>query len=528
MKGTPTRAHSGRGPLGIIAVLSALLLLLFTGCSPVTPAESAHARQATSGPSGAMTFQLPTEPTAFDPFAARGTGDFLLAAAHFQPLVAAVEGRVLPRMAVAWDSTGAEVRVQLKHDRWSDEERMSSGDLIFTIEQHLRPGSESPLLPVLLRISGAEEYHAGRAQFVDGLVADSARTVAITLTEPDPNYVAGLTGLLVLPAHIYRGRDLGDPQIFREPPVGSGAYLFSAWSGDGTVDLAPNPRVKPLTRLSGVTGRYVPPTEVVAALERGELDFASAVPVRDLDRIPDTHRVITAPGDSLIGLSGRGPLADVRVRQAVAYAVDRQGLLDRYLDGRGRVSDSPLFIPDWATAPDRATYPYDPDRARALLAEANWDPDTEIRLLALTADSDSAVWDRVVEQLGAVGIRARITIRPIGDGPAAWADPIVDGVIDTVLMPVPDPTLLEPWVSCGTASGYCDPHLDDLLARARARTAPTDRQTAYQEIDRLLSENLPVIPLWVPDAAVVVVDGRGGVNALLQPSTAMIDFWGPL
>jgi ABC-type transport system substrate-binding protein len=528
MEGTSARACFGRGPLGMLAVLFALLLLL-VGCSPVTPGESARARQATSGPSGSMTFQLPTPPGAFDPFAAPDTADFLLAAAHFQPLVAAVEGRVLPRMAVFWGSTddGRGVRVQLKHDRWSDEERMASTDLIFTIEQHLRPGSRSPLLPALLRISGAQEFHEGRSQFVDGLVAESARTVAITLIDPDPNYIAQLTGLLVLPAHIYTGRDLGDPQTFREPDVGSGAYLFSAWSDDGTVTLMPNPRVKPFTRLDRVVGRYVPPTEVVDALERGSLDFATAIPGRDLDSVPATHRAVTAPGDRLIGLSGRGPLADVRVRQAVAYALDRPGLLDRYLDGRGRVSDSVMFLPDWATSPRRAAYPHDPARARALLIEAGWDTATEIRLVVLTADTDRALWDEVIRQLATAGMRATITVRPVTDRSAVWGDPAVDGVIDTLPMPVPDPALVEPWVSCGSVSGYCNPGLDELLTEGRAETSPTERQAIYQEADRILSVELPVVPLWVPDAAVVVVNGRGGVNALLQPSTAMIDFWGP-
>lgn len=527
MEDTSARARFRSRAVAVAGVLLALVLI--AGCSPVSPRESARAREALVGPAGQMTFQLPDQPRAFDPFAAPDSADFLLAAAHFEPLVTSVEGRVVPRMAVWWGTvdSGRGLRIQLKHDRWSDDERMSAVDLIFTIEQHLRPGSRSPLLPVLLRISGAEEFHQGRAQFVDGLLAESARTVAITLDEPDANYLTRLTGLLVLPAHIYTGRDLAEPQTFRTPPVGSGAYLASEWAGDGAVIMTPNPRVTPFTRLDRVVGRSVPPTEVIRALEQRSVDVAMAIPGRSLDRVPDTYQALVVPGDRMTGLSGRGPLADVRVRQAVAYAMDRQGLLDRYLGGHGRVSESVLFEPDWATSPQRTTHPYDPERARNLLTEAGWNPGTEVRLVVLTPDSDRAVWDEMARQLAAVGIRAAITVRPVSDRTAAWADPEVDGVIDTYVMPVSDPIMVEGWVSCGSPSAYCNSHLDELLAKGRSETAPTARQDTYQQVDRIVSEELPVIPFWVPDAAVAVVDGRGGVSPLVQPVTAMIDFWGP-
>lgn len=528
MDGELTRRRPRRGAAGLVAAVGALLLVL-VGCSPVTPDESARARQATSGPTGQMIFQLPDRATSFDPLAEPDSANLLLAAAHFEPLVSAVDGRIMPRMAVWWGRTDADRRllVQLKHDRWSDNERMGADDLLFTVEQHLRPESRSPLLPALLRISGAREYHNGGARFVSGLVAESSRTLSISLTEPDANYLARLTGLLVLPAHVYAGRDLGDPGTFRAPPVGSGAYLHSAWSGADSVTLTPNPRVNPFTRLDQVVARYVPPQEVVAELDRGVLDLAGQVPRRDLDRVPATHQVLSAPGDQVVGLSGRGPLADVRVRRAVAYALDRQGLLDRHLGGRGRVTDSVLFAPDWATSPDRSRYGHDPVRARDLLAQAGWRAETVIRLVVLDNDTDRTVWDQVLRQLEAVGVRATVDVRPVTERVAAWGDPRVDGVIDSYAMALPEPALVEPWVSCGSPSGYCNARLDALLAQGRAQNAPTERQETYRTADRILSEELPIVPLWVPDAAVVVVNGRGGVSPLVRPSTAMIDYWGP-
>lgn len=526
MDGSYSRPKIAR-PGALLALV--LAVLMFAGCSPVSPSESARARQATSGPTGGMSFQLPDRPTGFDPFAAPGTADLLLAAAHFEPLISANEGRLMPRMAGWWATVNADRQhlIQIKHGRWSDQQRLGSADLVFTIEQHLRPGSRSVLLPVLLEIDGAREFHAGRADFVRGLMADTSRMVVVTLTDPDPNFIGKLTGLLVLPEHVYAGKDLNDPATFREPMVGSGTYLYSSWADPETVTLTANPLVKPFTRLDRVTGRFVAPVDAVTRMADGTIDVALDIPGRDIGRIPDTHALVGAPGTSLIGLSGRGPLADGRIRQAVAYAVDRRALIDAHLGGRARAAVSALFAPGWAGSPDQRSYPHDPERARTLLAEAGWQPDSELNLVVLSADADPAIWEGLTEQLAAIGVRARITVRPSADRAAVWADPAVHGVIDSYRMPIAEPSLVEPWVSCGAPSGYCNPELDRLLKAGRTEAAPTERQLSYQQADVILAEELPVVGLWVPDIAIAVVDSRGGVSALAQPATALIDFWGP-
>lgn len=527
----PGKSARSRIRVATTMVVGALLAVaLLTGCGPVTPQQAAQARAATSGPAGPLTFQLPERPTGFDPFARLGTADQLLAAAHFQPLVAAVDGRIMPRMADWWGMIHDDrtLLLTIKHDAWSDGVRMGADDLLFTVEQHLRPGSTSPLLPTLLRIQGAKEFHDGTARHVSGIVAETTRGVTINLLEPQPNFMAQLTGVLVLPRHVYQDQDLSRPDMFREPKVGSGAYLFDSWQGADQVTLLPNPQVKPFTRLAKVIARVVTPDAVVPALERGELDLALQVSPGQLDRVPDGYGTLQAPGDHVVGLSGRGPLADVRVRQAFAYAIDRQGILTDELGNHGRVVDSVLFAPDWAVSPNRIHRPHDPQAARALLQEAGWSNDRGITIVALTDDRDTSVWDAVVADLAEVGVRASITVRPVAERAATWADPTVDGVVESYRMPVADPVEVEPWVSCGVPSGYCNPRLDDLLDRGRAQLDPTDRRATYLQVDEVLSRELPVIPLWVPDAAVVIVHGRAGVSPMLQPATAMIDFWGPV
>jgi peptide/nickel transport system substrate-binding protein len=476
-----------------------------------------------------MTFQLPAEPTGFDPFAAPGTADQLLAAAHFEPLVSVVDGRIRPRMADWWGSIDDDrsILLTIKHDFWSDGVRMGADDLMFTLEEHLKPGSRSSALPALLRIEGAREFHEGRAPHVGGMVAETSRGVVIKLVDSDPNFLAQLTGVLVLPRHVYAGQDVNEPGLFRTPSVGSGAYLFDSWEGTDRVVLRPNPKFTPFTRLDKVTARVVSPDRAVAALDRGELDLALDVSPGQLDNVPEGYRLLQAPGDSVVGLSGRGPLADVRIRQALIQAIDREAILDSEFGGRGRVVDSVMFTPDWANSPDRARWTHDPEAARSALAGAGWDEARTLRLVALTHDLDRGPWDAVVADLAEVGVRAEIAVRPVADHAEVWADPAVDGVIETYRVTLADPVQIEPWVECGVPSGYCNPALDALFERGRSELVATDRRDLMIEADEVMATELPVIPLWVPDAAIVVVEGRGGVSPLLHPATGMIDVWGP-
>lgn len=519
---------AGRSARLWAAVLGVLVSVALVACGPVTPQRAAEARAATAGPTRPLTFQLPARPTGFDPFAPLGTADQLLAAAQFQPLVSVADGRVMPGMADWWGMIhdGHTLLLTLRHGRWSDGAPISAADLLFTIEEHLKPGSQSPLLSTLLRIQGAREFHEGRAEHVSGLVAETSRGVTIILTDASPNFMAQLTGVLVLPQHIYAGQDLRRPGIFREPKVGSGAYLFGSWQNDDEATLLPNAQFRPFPRLEHVVARVVSPDQAVPALERHDLDLALEIPPGQVSQVPAGYQTLRAPGDRVVGLSGRS-LSDVRVRQAFAYAIDRESILSQQLGGQGRVVDSVLFAPDWATSPYRVRRAYDPQTARTLLAEAGWPEGRSVALVALTDDLDRGVWDAVVADLAEAGIRATIAVRPVAEREAVWRDQAVDGVIETYRMTFADPVLVGPWVRCGVPSGYCNPQLDGLLDRGESQLADADRQATYQQADALLSRELPVIPLWVPDSAVVLVNGQSGVAPLLQPATAMIDQWGP-
>ncbi|OYN99645.1 ABC-type transport system substrate-binding protein [Propionibacteriaceae bacterium ES.041] len=523
-----------RGRLMLAAVVA--LLLTVVGCAPVSPEVAARARAPKQGPVGQMAFQLPERATSFNPFAGADTAEGMLAAAQFQPLLSNIDGKMMPRMADRWQVTddGSGLVVTLRRDWWSDEIRMSANDLIWTIEQHLKPENRSPLAPALMQLAGAADFAAGRSERISGLVAQTNRDVVFTLTAPNPQFIDNLTQLVVLPEHVYRGKDLSDPATFAEPKVGSGAYLFDRWESDGRVVLLPNPRVQPYTRMNQVIGVPVTPDKATEKLRDGTLQLATALPAPEVGRPVEGFRNQQAPGNRVLALTGlHGRLADPRVRQGMMYALDRAQLIERYAGGNARVVDSLMFAPDWATTGgDR--YRPDQNRARDLLRAGGWKTDAPLRITVLSADPDPAIWEAMADQLSAVGVRASVEVRSPSRRAAVLADPNVDAVVQAYPMPVPDPSMITPWVSCATAGdplgpnpgGYCNPKVDQLLTKGAAEIDPVARAENYHQVARLLTEEVPALPLWVPDAGLLVSTQYSGVNPLLMPATSMIDFWG--
>ncbi|MGP3926810.1 ABC transporter substrate-binding protein [Streptomyces sp. 8N616] len=208
-------------------------------------------------------------------------------------------------------------------------------------------------------------------------------------------------------------------------PIGTGPYVLDAWRRGDSIALRANPRywgAKP--SLKTVTLKYFKdPTALNNALQTGGIDVISAVQTPDALQQFDTDRfqVVegTTNGEVLLSLnSSRPPLNDKRVRQAINHAVDRKALLDVAWAGRGRLIGSMVPPHDpWYEDLSRM-YPYDPDKARRLLAEAG-KPRLDLRFRIPNLPYALSAAQVVKSQLARVGIAA--DIEPL-EFPARWLD----------------------------------------------------------------------------------------------------------
>lgn len=325
------------------------------------------------------------EPLTLDPHRYNLSLEEKILANLFEGLTAHdAEGRVVPGAAESWEVSddGLLWTFRLRRNgRWSDGEAVTAEDFAFAFRRLLAPETAASLAYFLYAIDGAEAVNAGRippAQL--GVRAVDSRTLEIRLAQPFPFLAERLvypTGFPV-PRHVLakHGADWVKPGNM----VGNGAYVLEEWLPQGYVRLRKNLRFRAAdeVRLEGAS--FHPTADRNAAYNRylsGELQIIGDFPPGQLARLrrERPRHVHVAPLLSIMYLVfnvSAPPFDDVRVRRALALAVDRDILVDRVLRSGEQASAS--FVPPLVAGYDSAVaaMPPDPSAARALLAEAGY------------------------------------------------------------------------------------------------------------------------------------------------------------
>lgn len=424
----------------------------------------------------------------------------------------------LPRLSLAralrWEGPTRAV-LELRSDaRFHDGTPVRGEDVAETFRSVMDPQGRSRLRATYARVIRAVHGGEGRVVF--------------DLHRPDGSFES----LLQLP--VLRARDAAAARELRaddgEGIIGSGALRVRSLRDGEWV----------FTRASGREGyphtlRVVPlrdPNALALRLLHGDGDTAELKP----DLVP----LFEGRGDFIVRSSpsagftylgtrcDRGPLAIPAVRRALAHAVDREGLRRARLGRYAVPATGPLPPTHWAYASDVPRYDHDPARARALLDAAGLAPDAagvRARLVLRVSTQRFAllVAQAIAAMLGDVGVT--VDVRPSELG-TLLAD-LRAGRFDLTLLTVPDlsdPWGLSFWFSSsaipstenpnagGNRWRFRDAALDRALAEGAASTEPARRAPAYRVAQRILAEQLPVIPLWHAD--VVTATRRG----LVAPS----------
>ncbi|MCL4514259.1 MAG: ABC transporter substrate-binding protein [Firmicutes bacterium] len=277
----------------------------------------------------------------------------------------------------------------------------------FSIERLIDPNTKSPIVELryVKRVEIVNEY-----------------TINIVTSEPDPILPAKLTlfgGVMVPPKYI---KERGDA-YFAEHPVGTGPFKFVEWVRDDHVTLVANPDYwKGAPKVKKLVFRAIPDDAArVAALLAGDVDIISNLP-------PDLAPVVNmSPGVKVLSIPGlrahflsldsrKGPLADKRVRLAIASAIDVDALIAKILGGQAKRLNTLVPEEMFGFDPTVKPVPYDPQKAKELLAAAGYPHGFDI---ALNATSGIYMKDRdialaVSGQLAKVGIRTKVQILEYG------------------------------------------------------------------------------------------------------------------
>lgn len=412
--------------------------------------------------------------------------------------------------------------IKLKnYAKWSDGEPVTVDDLIFTINTIKNPDAGSP---------GISMYDK-----IESMTKIDDYTVEIRLSEVYAPFIYSLV-MTLAPEHILKDVPVTELQKhpFGKDPaqtVTNGPWVWKEWVPNQHLIFERNPNywgeVKP--HIDQVVYKiYADQNTEVQALLNGDVDHVSAIPVTSVEVVKRDSSItlISEPGPQYEFVAfnfkadnwpnGFVPFEGQKTRQAIAYAINRQGMIDNVLKGTGILMNSPFLAGSWADPGDKATnYEYNPEKAKQLLAEDGWELGSDGYLykngnkfsfeLQYNAGNSrrESVAQIIQDNLKEVGIE----VKPVGLDFSAWVDQNLNpGKFQAVLLAWalsnPDPDAESTFSSKyfppdGQNMGwYVNEELDQLWVDAYRTTNIEERKAIYGEIGRIISQDLPYVFLY--------------------------------
>jgi peptide/nickel transport system substrate-binding protein len=523
----------------------AVAALLVAACTSAQPESAARqARPADSGAAsaegqprrgGTITVALATEAVSFHPYkttdsASRAylslisTSGLLTADPH-QPR------EYLPELAESW--TLADDRVTYTFHlrpniRWSDGHPITSADFKWTFEQARNPENGYPYLTTLEPVVSYE--------------TPDPLTIVVTLKEPLAVGLESADAVHPLPKHIWERLDWSDPNKNPEimaPTVASGPFKLKEWHRDSHATFVANDLYfKGRPNLDGVTFQIVGTSQIsfeklrTGDVDRGEIPPEHYEQAKRLENVTIYEWSPPSGGWNYLGFNLRKPhLQDVRVRRALAHAIDRQAIIERIQYGLAVPTYSSFPPACWCYNPDVARYDYNPERARELLAEAGWLPGADgvvtkdgqrLRLRLLFGPNSNKMRERIAtvaqEEYRKIGVETEIQalewaafLQAIKNPPFDW-DMTVLGWTGTI-----DPhgsaiVWSEKAIPQLNAGAYVNKRVEDLFEQGSREFDPDRRKAIYYEIQRIISDDAPYVFLTMNKAYTGVSKRVGGIE----------------
>jgi peptide/nickel transport system substrate-binding protein len=329
-------------------------------------------------------------------------------------------GTVHPGLATEWtfSEDNLTVTYSLRPDVLFHDGTPFTADIVQqTVERHLDPATASP-----------NSYMLGPLTSVD--VIDEL-TVAYNYSELFVPMFVGLGYSYCAPISIPAVEEFGDQ--FGRNPVGTGPYRFVEWTADDTIVLERNPdhewsttfyETQQPPQIERCEFVVIPEDATrLAALVAGDVDVVAGTDAVPTDRIRSLQQepgieVYTRPAVGVYYAylnQAIEPLNDLRVRQAINHAVDKDAIVQLVLDGQGEPATSALASAFGDYNPDLVQYPYDPDRAAELMAEAGLEGGFDLTYLNIASPVYQRVAEVIQENLAAININLSVESYPVGE-----------------------------------------------------------------------------------------------------------------
>jgi peptide/nickel transport system substrate-binding protein len=399
-----------------------------------------------------------------------------------------------PLLAESWEILDDDVTWQFKLREgvsFTNGEAFNADVVKFSIERIMREDNEnSAALTLFTDVIGSVD------------VVDES-TVNIVTNAPFPDLLDLLVSAYMVPP------ELVDTEEFATEGVGTGAYMVESWTIGEAIVLVKNPDYwgdEPY--FDSVSFRPVPDPSVRSTeLRVGEADVIVQVPLEELGRLEEPNieviRVASTQSMRIHLNAGEPPFDDARVRQAMNYAIDRALILETLLEGAGQLMNSPSGPDILGYDPSVEVYPYDPDMARQLLADAGYGDGVDITIQFTDGRyvRDRAIGEVITAQLGEVGINVNANFSEFSQ----WLQLFNQDGNGFMVIAQEDNvnTLMAPNFASTSESfkryGYGNPDVDALITEAASELDPERRLELYAELNQLLHDDVPWVYMWNPE-----------------------------
>lgn len=453
-------------------------------------------------------------PKAMNPHAHSSDANFSYMSNFFDGLLQrkVPEGKLAPALAVKWERVDAltwkfDLRKGVKYHNGND---FNAEDVKYTFERMKNP-KYSKLLNIANSIASIE--------------TPDDYTVIFTTTKPVPWFAETMHQNFIVDKESTETREDGD---YNTRAIGTGAYKFVEWVKGSYISMEANEdywegapkyktvQIRPITEEST---RF-------AALAGKQVDIVNGVPLTLFDRVkamPHVEIISQAARRAIylgLGNAEGTPLADIRVRQAIAHAINEDEIIDKIMRGQATIANQVPDAPTIGYDPSIKRLDYDPVKAKQLLADAGYPDGFELTVAGPNDRyiNDEKIAEAVAKYLAKVGIKVSLDVKPksiffdeltsykynfylIG-----WFDGSYDfGRSAEKLLHTPDKDK-----GMGTYNGgmYSNPTIDSELIASSSIIDRAEREKALQAINKQVIEDVAMIPLHYQQDIAAVVKGK--------------------
>ncbi|WP_018085953.1 peptide ABC transporter substrate-binding protein [Desulfurispora thermophila] len=523
---------------GLLVALLMVALLSGCGAKSQEGAKSAAKEQV-------IRYNVGAEPKTLDPAKATGLPEGTIMMQLFEGLTRYdAKQEIKPGIAESWEISkdGLTYTFKLRDAKWSNGDPVTAKDFVYSWLRALDPKTASEYAYQLFYIKGAEEYNSGKGKKEDvALKALDDKTLQVTLKAPAPQFL-GLTAFQTLyPVH--QKTVEGNPNWFADPAkyVSNGPFKMVSWDHNQKIVVEKNPNYWDAgnVKLSKLEIYLIDSIDTAYNMfKTGQLDFQDDVPVQELAALKGSKELKIVPDASVYFYRfnvTRKPFNDVRVRKALAMAIDRKTLVEQVTQAGQKPAFA--FVPFGFKDADGKDFrenagdffKEDVEQARKLLAEAGY-PDgkgfPKVTIMYNTNENHQKI-AQAIQQMWKKNLNIEVGLQNVewqvkldretkldyDIARAGWSPDYMDPM-----------SFIDMFVTGGgnNQTGWSNPEYDKLVRQANSSGDQKVRMEAMHKAEKLLMDEMPVMPIYFYTNPNLIKENIKGV--IIPPFGTYADF----